>query len=197
MKKNNVKKVIVVLLAAVMLVGCSIGATLAWLADKTESITNTFTSSDINITLKETKQEGGTELANSYKMVPGGTITKDPVVTVVAGSEACWLFVKLDKSDNYDTYLEEYSLDAFVGWQSVPENAGVYYIEVSADAAKAGKTYQVLTDNSLTVKTSVTKANMEAIKSSDQPTLTITAYAVQQLGFSTPKAAWDEAKKLG
>lgn len=203
MKRNTFKKVAAVLLAVVMLVGCSIGATLAYLKMKTAPVVNTFTSSDISITLVETAVGEGSADANSYKMVPGGEITKDPKVTVEAGSEACWLFVKLDKSANYSTYLNDYALASVTtgektwAWEPVEGTTNVYCIQVSADDAKTGVTYQVLANNTLTVKTSVTKADMEAIESSNQPTLTITAYAVQQLGFSTPKAAWEEAEKLG
>lgn len=203
MKRNNFKKVAAVMLAVVMLVGCSIGATLAYLKMKTAPIVNTFTSSDISITLTESPVDGGSANANSYKMVPGDTITKDPVVTVEAGSEACWLFVKLDKSGNYGTYLNDYVMASVTTgekqwkWQPVTDEAGVYYIKVSEADAKTGIAYQVLAGNSLSVKTSVTKADMALIKSSGQPTLTITAYAVQQLGFGTAELAWAEAKTLG
>lgn len=70
------------------------GATLAWLTDKTETITNTFTVGNVDISLEETTSD--------YKMVPGNTIAKDPKITVEAGSEACWLFVKIDESTTLD-----------------------------------------------------------------------------------------------
>ena len=63
----------------------------------TEAVTNTFTTSDINIELKETK--------NHFQMIPGWNIEKDPKVTVKTGSEACYLFVKLEKSTNFDTFM--------------------------------------------------------------------------------------------
>ena len=82
------KKIIATVGACALCVGLGVAGTLAWLTDKTESVTNTFTTSNINITLTETT-------GSNYQMIPGFTITKDPKVTVSAGSEDCYLFVKL------------------------------------------------------------------------------------------------------
>lgn len=159
------KKILAAALAAVLCIGVGIGGTLAWLTANSGPVVNTFTSSDINITLAETKKD--------FQMVPGHTIDKDPKVTVETGSEDCWLFVKIDKSSNYDTYLDAYVMAD--GWQEVEE--GVYGRKVLA--ADMGTAISVLKNDQVTVKTSVTKADMEAIKASGQPTLTFTAYAVQ------------------
>lgn len=72
------KRTMALLAAMLLIVGVVIGSTLAWLTAKTETVTNTFTTSDINIELKETK---GTKTDNthySFKMIPGYTIEKDP-----------------------------------------------------------------------------------------------------------------------
>lgn len=97
--KSTGVKSMALLLAMVLLVGCAIGGTLAWLVDKTDEVKNTFTTSNIDIELTETgvpDEDGGME--NSYKMVPGWTLSKDPKVTVKAGSEDCYLFIKVDKA---------------------------------------------------------------------------------------------------
>lgn len=96
------KKTIALLMAVVMLFGVTVGGTLAWLKAETTEVKNTFTPSDIGLTLTETTTD--------YQMVPGNKIAKDPVVKVDADSEDCWLFVKIEKSSNYGTYLEEYSV---------------------------------------------------------------------------------------
>ena len=93
------KKGLAMVLALVLLAVCAVSGTLAWLTAKSEVVTNTFTTSDIKVELKETTGQ-------KYKMIPGYTISKDPKATVLAGSEECYLFVKLDKSTNFDTYLE-------------------------------------------------------------------------------------------
>ena len=72
------------------------------------ALVNTFTDSDINITLTESGTDADTTkdgFQQNFKMVPGDTITKDPTVTVVKGSEPCWVFIKVEASENADTYL--------------------------------------------------------------------------------------------
>ncbi len=182
------KKILALTLVFALALALGIGGTVAWLTAQTDPVVNTFTVGDINITLAET--------ATDFKMVPGNEIAKDPKVTVVAGSEACWLFVKIVKSANYDTYLEDYGLAA--GWTALTGVDGVYYREVSVQDASNGVGYYVLSAGTksgtdyghVKVKEAVTKAQMEAIKTSGQPTLTFTAYAVQKDNIATAAEAW-------
>ena len=74
-RKGIATKTMFMILAVVLIVGISVGGTLAWLTDTTTPVTNTFTVGDINITLAESENL-------NLKMVPGNTITKDPKVTV-------------------------------------------------------------------------------------------------------------------
>ena len=83
-------KTFVAMLALVLVIGCAVGGTVAWLTAQTGPVVNTFTYGDIDITLGETT-------GNNYKIIPGVDIEKDPKVTVKKGSEACWLFVKVKK----------------------------------------------------------------------------------------------------
>lgn len=176
------KKSLALLLAIALVVVGVVAGTVAWLTDQTPSVTNTFTTSDINIELKETK--------NNFQMIPGWNIEKDPKVTVKAGSEACYLFVKLEKSTNFDTFM---TYEMAEGWEALPGNAGVYYREVAA--ATADTTFEVLKDNQVTVRDDVTKAQMNALTADTYPTLTVTAYASQLYKNNTEKftaaAAWD------
>lgn len=171
-------KPIVLLLAVTLLVGCVTGGTLAWLISKPAAVTNTFTTSEVNIELTETKgtvKDGNRE----FKMVPGYTIEKDPKVTVKAGSEACLVFVKVEKQNNPDAYLT-YTIDS--GWKQLEDDkgnpvVGVYWREVAASAED--QSFDVLTGNQVTVKDTVTNANMTTAKTSI-PGLTFTAYAIQR-----------------
>ena len=70
-RKSLGRKALVVLSLMMVLAVAAVGGTLAWLTDSTQEVKNTFTTSDIDITLAETT-------GTSYKMVPGFTITKDP-----------------------------------------------------------------------------------------------------------------------
>lgn len=183
------KKKATIAVTALLLVLCfAIGGTLAWLKAETKPVVNTFTYGDINIDLSESENL-------NLKMIPGNDITKDPKVTVEANSEACWLFVKVEKSDNYADYLANYTIAD--GWNELDGVAGVYYREVDAATAKDGTSYQVLKGDKVTVLDSVEKSDMEAIKNGtvDEPTLTFTAYAVQKDGFNTAALAWTEINK--
>lgn len=170
------------IVAIALVLCCVVGGTLAWLRAETTPVVNTFTYGDINITLTET--------TTNYKMVPGSNIAKDPMVTVKANSEACYLFVKIEKSANYDTYLNGYAVAE--GWtQLVDDNGdivdGVFYRTVAANAADQdfyvlkGEGTGTLKNGFVTVNTNVNKAQMEAlqVEGATLPTLTFTAYAVQ------------------
>lgn len=227
MKKNVgiSYKAFAVILAAVLILGGTIGGTMAWLIDNDKPVTNTFTDSDINITLTESENL-------DLKMVPGYTITKDPTVTVEAGSEDCYLFVKIDKSANYDKYLAQYAVDTSDGeWTKLIENqnSAVYHrtvlkndevrefsILTSGSIGKEGEGDGVFEwgPNQVLVKPSVTKANMDAIDGvvengdeeainaelANRPTLTFTAYAVQRNKTNntpfTPVEAWAKAQGI-
>ena len=187
------KKSLALVLALAMIVVCVVGGTLAWLTDKTAPVKNTFTYGDINIKLEET---GATVAADGsatkeFKMIPGYTIAKDPKVTVEAGSEKCYLFVKVDKSTNFDTFM---TYTMATGWTALDGVDGVFYRVV--DTADMGTAYSVLANDKVTVKDTVTKADMNALKADGaiQPTLTFTAYACQYNSSNgtnfTPAQAW-------
>lgn len=178
MKAN--KKVVVMIVAIALAVCGIIGGTVAWLVAKTEPVTNTFTYGDINITLEESDSGDNDDnpLTNEYIMVPGNTITKDPKVTVKANSEDSWLFVKLDKSENFDSFMEYTMAD---GWIALEGETGVFYREVTKSDADAE--FAVIKDNTVTVKGDVTKEMLNALDAdgkSDYPKLVVTAYAVQR-----------------
>lgn len=183
-KRGTAAKATLLVLALVLLIGGTIGGVIAWLMDTTDPITNTFTYGMVDIDLTETTED--------FKMVPGSEIAKDPKITVSDDSEDCYLFVKLEKSANYDTYLEDYALSA--GWNELDGVNGVYYREASAGNeiyVLAAGTGADMTNGHVAVRDSVTKEQMEAIKTSGQPTLKITAYAVQKANVADAAAAWN------
>ena len=169
------KKTLISIIAVALVLCVSVGGVLAYLMDKTNSVTNTFTVGDINITLAETT-------GDDYKMIPGETSVK-------AGSETCWLFVKVDKSENFDTYM---TYTMATGWTEL--KSGVFYREVAANA-KDDQVFGVLADDRVTVKGTVTKTMMKSLTEATYPKLTFTAYAIQKAGFNTAAAAWAEASK--
>ena len=112
-------------------------------------------------------------------MVPGYEIKKDPKAWVVDGSEECYLFVKLEKSANFDTYLEYAVADGWTKLDGVTDT--VYYRVVDGTTNQIGTAYSVLKNNQVTVLGTVTKEQMNALNAAGavKPTLTITAYASQ------------------
>lgn len=187
-------KPLALILALVLLVGGVIGGTVAWLIATPDPVVNTFTYGDIDITLEETDtklDDDNDPNTNEYEMMPGQTITKDPVITVEAGSEEMWLFVKLEESSNFDTFME-YTVDG--SWAALTGVDGVYYRHITAEeVASADLTAHVLANDTVTVKESVTKEQLNALdsgSSANYPTLTVTAYAVQYAGNATAADAW-------
>ena len=178
------KKKLTTVLAIVLVVALSVAGTYAYLTAKTAQVVNTFTVGNVNIDL--------TEKTTDYKMIPGMTIEKDPMVTVKADSEDCWLFVKVVKSDNFDSFLN-YDMDN--GWTALPNVDGVFYRPV--EASDANQIFPVLANNTVTVKPDVTKDMMDAIDNGTaaKPTLTFTAYACQGAGFDSADKAWAEVSK--
>ena len=193
-------KLVVAMLAVTLLIGCAIGGTVAWLTAKTEAVVNTFTYGDINIDLWETKDGMHTESRlneNGYvvnarsdlKIIPGVDLPKDPTVTVKAGSEACWLFVKVEKSGTFVTDKVTYAIDNTV-WTQLDNVAGVYYKKI--DTLTASDTnYNILQDKKVTVSQELTKGEINSIEEGQKnPTLTFKAYAVQLDAAQTAAGAW-------
>lgn len=198
------KRVLAVVIAAVLVLGAAAGTTLAWLTDKTGPVTNTFTVGDIDIKLTEST---GTQ----YQMVPGATITKNPLVEVVTGSEKCYLFVKLEEDlggwtdltlgNNQQKYkfTDLLTYTVVSSWTAIDsaKYPGVYYIVV--DTPKDGNFQTgVLVDNKIEVSYKITEEMMNVLHQGSigqQPTLTVTAYAIQYYKTNgeafTPAGAWE------
>lgn len=164
MSKNTRNRILLTALAALLLVTLTIGGTVAWLTATSGSVTNTFTTSKVEVNL--------TEEAKDFQMVPGATITKDPKVTLLDGSEDAWVFVKVTKENNLDTYIENYTPNTD-NWYSCGDNVWVYKEPLSA-----GKSAQFLT--SVKVKDTVTTVDMAAAaEEGNEPKLIFTPYAIQ------------------
>ena len=172
-RRSVSSRAFIALLALVLVIGCVAGGTVAWLVAKTDPVVNTFTYGNINIALTETER--------TYNIVPGVALDKDPKVTVKAGSEDCWLFVKVEQPIAFATGV---SYEIAEGWTMLED--GVYYREVSK--ADTDSEYYVLKENKVTVSSALTKEDIAKVGGS--PTLTFTAYAVQRDGIDEAADAW-------
>ena len=139
-QKSN-KKVLLLSVLAIMLVVCVAFGTMAWLTAE-DSVTNTFTVGDFTkpeTTNPETPEPdpgaGNPEKPNiglggyiiepswdtsdnaEHKLVPGGSLYKDPYVGIGKGSEAAVIYVYIDnpfKNNSVYFTLNE-------GWEAVSE----------------------------------------------------------------------------
>ena len=121
-------------------------------------------------------------------------IAKNPVATVTANSEDCYLFVQLTEA-NWPTFTEadkttrkvEYKIAD--GWTELEK--GVYY-RVVAKNGTADQSFHVLQGDKVTVSSTLTKENADAITGT--PKLTVAVYAVQKEGMGSAADAWETAK---
>lgn len=105
-KRRMLRKFLLMLSSALLLVSLTVGATVAYLTS-TDSVTNTFTVGKVNITMDETDvDEYGVAIENAarveeneYKLLPGHSYTKDPTITVTNGSEPAYIRMIVTVSD--------------------------------------------------------------------------------------------------
>lgn len=180
-RRSVSSRAFIALLALVLVIGCVAGGTVAWLVATTDTVTNTFTYGDINIALAEST-------GKDYKIIPGKDIPKDPKVTVTAGSEACWLFVKVEETGTFVADKVTYAIAD--GWKALEGENGVYYRQVGSVTENTA--FSVLEGDKITVKDTLTKGDIKDIAATN-PTLKITAYAVQQENIPDAATAWKAA----
>ena len=171
MKRKHIAFGMVLILTICM----SAGTILAWLIDETDPVTNSFTPSTIDVDIKETTEE-------QSKMVPGHKIAKDPVASVAAGSEPCYLFIKMEKSENFKDFMTYSMADGWIPL-STSNTVDIYYREVvnsqnPKDVLTEKAEFNVLKDDEVKVLPDVTKEDMTGT-SFTAPTLNISAHGIQ------------------
>ena len=206
------KKVFVTVLCAVLLVAASVLGTMAYLTYNDE-VVNTFTVGNVQIKLDEAKantdgslsDNGATRVkANSYKLLPGHTYNKDPMVTVLKGSESSYvkMTVTFTKAAQLDAIFAPNGADMtsiFNGY----DNSNWIYKGNTENATENTRTYEfwyketvaapdgdVALDalfDSITVPGTITNAQLATIEGM---TITVNGYAIQADGFANAEAAW-------
>lgn len=192
-------KALLLTLCAVLLVAASMLGTMAYLTS-TDEVKNTFTVGQVKITLDEAKVdengkpvEGAARVkANSYKLMPGHTYTKDPTIHVDAVSEDSWIFVKVENgiaafeaatSTEENGYKRISNQITANGWKALDGVANVYYKPYTKSAT--GSDLIVFSNFKI-----ADTANDVQGWATLNATVNITAYAVQKDGFATAEAAW-------
>ena len=174
--------------ALIMLLALAVMGTYAYLTSTPGTVSNAFTIGNIEITLDEApvdeygvEAEGDRVAQNDYKLVPGHTYVKDPTIHVLANSEACWLFVKVEDelaAIEDTTTIEDQILTN--GWTALTGEDGVYYKE--QDAVTADTDVAVFAN--FKVKDDADLADYDGAK------IDITAYAIQKDGLADAATAW-------
>ena len=205
MKARN--KILLLALCMAALIAVSVLGTMAYLTS-TDEVTNTFTVGQVKITLDEAKvNDAGVAVtpaervkANSYKLMPGHSYTKDPTVHVTDGSENCYIFVKVENGISaFEAANEEgtggYKTSATqittTGWTKLADVDNVYYRSYT-NGENVQKSFTVFSN----FKIADNANNAEATKTSwnavtaENTKITVTAYAIQADGFENAVAAW-------
>lgn len=185
------KKKLMSVLAIVLVIAMSVAGTYAYLTSQDE-VVNTFTVGNVKITMDETDVDNSTEDAdrdtrNAYKLLPGHTYTKDPIIHVDAASENCYLFVKVENEiaaiEGANNVASQMTAN---GWVAVEGETDVYAYTVNKalTAVEAGANVNVF--GTLTIADTVTNTVLAGYA---DKTITVTAYAIQADGFDGKTAA--------
>ena len=175
--KKLTKGLILVLCAAVLVAG-SIMGTLAWLTDESNTITNTFTVGNIQITLTQND-------IMDKKLIPGTKIEMNAKVTVEKGSEECYLFVKVENEISEIQQTIEGQLTAN-GWEKLNGVANVYY-KNAIPASNQDAEYKVFESFEI-----AESASSNDLTGYNNKKIVIKAYAVQTSGFTSASQAWEQ-----
>ena len=180
------KKTLTVIIALVLVVVMSVAGTVAYLTSQV-TVTNAFTVGNVTITMDEAKvdvygvKDGDTRVTtNTYRLIPGHTYIKDPVVHVDADSEDCWLFVKVENGlsaieDSTATIAAQLSKN---GWTLVADTTNIYAYRTTVSA-----------NTNVPVFASFKLAGTADVAGYANAKIVVTAYAVQADGFDTAAAA--------
>ena len=207
------KKTLTVIIALVLVVVMSVAGTVAYLTSS-DTVTNTFTVGNVQIKLDEAKANPDGSLvanadrvkANSYKLLPGHTYNKDPMVTVLNGSESSYIkmTVTFSKANELDAIFDPDGATLttiFNGYDSsnwtykgntknAADNTRTYeFWYKEAVAAPDGNVALDALFDSITVPGSITN---EQLKTIEGMTITVNAYAIQADGFTDAADAWSK-----
>lgn len=211
----KLKKILTLMCCAVLLVCISVGATVAYLTAQ-DSVTNTFTVGNVAINLDEAKvvydkttntysETAERVKANTYKILPGAKMAKDPTVTVKGGSEDCYVraLVTVNYNEAADTVVPA---NFFTTWvQGFDAATWVPQAEVKTTKADGKITrvyelrYNAVVANSANdqiLKDIFTGINLPNTLTNDQIAtladlkINVVANAIQADGFADAATAW-------
>ena len=201
------------------LVSCiSVMGTLAYLTDR-DSVANTFTVGNVDITLNEADvDENGKEIAgagrvteNEYHLIPGMKYDKDPTVTVNEGSEESYvrMIMKVQNASAVQNIITSCGLNDFAdlleGWDKEKWLYETYTEDTTANTISFEFRYYEAVDakdsavvleplfTELVVPGAVTGEELAALyegNEDEQFKMILHGHAIQTASFDTEDAAW-------
>lgn len=203
-RANRTRTQIITIVVCLMLaMAIAIGGTVAWLIDKTDSVTDTFTYGKIDIALTEGNtnpaklwieaQNGASATDTTFKLVPGAPYTFNPYVYVEAKNEPCYLFIEIEETNKFNTFFTSADYAIHSAWNPLTDHPGVYYQKISS--LTASTYYPIITNDRLKVAPGLDSETLNNI-GDNYPTIKITAYAIQSdylndANNATANDAWD------
>ena len=202
------RKALIMVLCAVLLVSTTMFATIAYLKSE-DTVNNTFTVGNVQITLDEaevdlygTPVEGNNRVTeNKYKLIPGHKYIKDPSVTVMAGSEDCYVRVlvtlnkrealyNLPSSINIENCFEiNYEYWTYKNMtQDIDNDTYTYefwYKEIVKTSGENNTLSAVF--ETITVPDVLTNDQLQTL---DELQINVVAHAIQADGFESATEAW-------
>ncbi len=191
-------KALLLVMSALLLVVSTVFATLAYLTSTTEVVKNTFTVGNVTITLDEAKvdeygvedEEANRVTANTYKLLPGHTYVKDPVIHVKGGSEVCYLFIKVNNQISGieaagKTVANQIEANGWTAISTVGSET-IYGKATPIDAREVAE--DKFTD--VAVFESINIDNQAVLTDYEGKTITVQACAIQADGFNDMSDAW-------
>lgn len=181
------KKILTIVLSAVIVASIAIGGTLAFLTAQTSALENVFQFDGIAIGLNEystynAQDNTGTAYpTETQTVIPGTTVNKIPVVTVNEKSTACYVYVKVDNALN-GTVANSTSLDIdTANWIPLasPNHTNIYRYK---DVVTKSDTDTALPPVFTKVTFSGEYITMENIASLNDKKVTVQAFAHQSGG---------------
>lgn len=209
--KTKMKKALLLLCCALLLVSVSVGVTVAYLTSTSTEVENTFTIGNVIIDLDEAAVKYDAETnkytaedtrvtKNTYNILPGTKVYKDPTITVYKDSENC--YVRAIVTVTYPNATKTFNVDWLdatgSGWtrtDGTPEldADGNYTLELEyrydtvVDKNSEGATKLPPIFTTLTIPTDLNNADIAKLASFK---IDVVGHAIQSGGFADAAAAW-------
>ncbi|MCC8168465.1 MAG: hypothetical protein LIO37_03900 [Clostridiales bacterium] len=190
--KSISRKIIISCLLLLIIASFTVRPTLAWLSATTDPVINYFAGGSIALTLDEApvdadgqEIDGNRVQENHYKYMAGAKLDKDPTVTVLVGSEECYVYVCVDNELPDDFFSIDIDTDAWIEVET-SDSSTIYRYVRTVDASEE----DVVLAPVFTTVTVSAELTSEDIAELGTKTLAVTAFAIQTA--SLDKEAADE-----